>query len=56
MIDVQTEYIATGGNRNPAASDWDLASGLFAFGADNNVALWNPLVVLYQSMSVPALF
>ncbi|KAI9718954.1 MAG: hypothetical protein M1812_003839 [Candelaria pacifica] len=43
MIEVETEYIATGGNRHPAASDCSPESGLLAFGADNNIALWNPL-------------
>ncbi|KAI9797746.1 MAG: hypothetical protein M1835_006918 [Candelina submexicana] len=43
MVGVETEYIATGGNRHPSASDWDSVSGLLAFGADSNIALWNPL-------------
>lgn len=34
------EYIAAGGNRHPSAADW--ASSLLAFGAGNNIALWNP--------------
>ncbi|PGH14446.1 hypothetical protein AJ79_03089 [Helicocarpus griseus UAMH5409] len=37
-----TEYISAGGNRHPAAADWDHYSGILAFGADNNVALWDP--------------
>ena len=45
MVEVSTDYIAVGGNRHPAAADWDAASGLLAFGADNNVALWDPLVL-----------
>ncbi|KAL4976178.1 6-phosphofructo-2-kinase-domain-containing protein [Aspergillus desertorum] len=32
-----------GGNRHPAAADWDVHSGILAYGADNNVALWDPL-------------
>ncbi|RAR15311.1 RNA polymeras-like protein II Elongator subunit [Stemphylium lycopersici] len=37
------EFIAIGGNRNPAAADWDDAgSQLLAFGADNSIALWDP--------------
>ncbi|KAI9810974.1 MAG: hypothetical protein M1827_005705 [Pycnora praestabilis] len=43
MVTVETEYIATGGNRHPAAADWDVQTGLLAFGADRNIALWNPL-------------
>lgn len=37
------EYISAGGNRHSAASDWSTASGILAYGADQNVALWNPL-------------
>ncbi|KAF2486147.1 WD40-repeat-containing domain protein [Neohortaea acidophila] len=37
---VDLEYIAAGGNRHPSAADW--APGLLAFGAGNNIALWNP--------------
>ncbi|KAK5136926.1 hypothetical protein LTR08_001433 [Meristemomyces frigidus] len=36
----RVEYLAAGGNRHPSAADW--ASGLLAFGAGQNVALWNP--------------
>lgn len=46
-MDVSSEYISIGGNRNPAAADWDEAgSQLLAFGADNCIALWNPQVSL----------
>jgi len=38
------EYIASGGNRHPAAADWDRDTGLLAFGTDRNIALWNPEV------------
>ena len=38
------QFISVGGNRHPATADWDRRSGLLAFGADNNVALWHPLV------------
>jgi elongator complex protein 2 len=42
---VTIDYISVGGNRHPAAADWDRGnSGLLAFGADNNIALWDPLV------------
>ncbi|KAF7187208.1 Elongator complex protein 2, partial [Pseudocercospora fuligena] len=40
MVQTSLEYIAAGGNRHPSAADW--ASGLLAFGAGNNIALWNP--------------
>ncbi|KAI3283949.1 hypothetical protein DTO002I6_9358 [Penicillium roqueforti] len=43
MVAVDTEYISVGGNRHPGAADWDAQTGLLAFGADNNVALWDPL-------------
>ncbi|KAL5337087.1 WD40-repeat-containing domain protein [Aspergillus crustosus] len=42
MVAVATEYISVGGNRHPAAADWDVQSGILAYGADNNVALWSP--------------
>jgi elongator complex protein 2 len=44
MASVTTDYISVGGNRHPGAADWDVQSGVLAFGADNNVALWEPLV------------
>lgn len=40
MITVDLDYIAAGGNRHPSAADW--APGLLAFGAGNNLAIWNP--------------
>ncbi|KAJ5902472.1 Elongator complex protein 2 [Penicillium taxi] len=43
MVSVSTDYISVGGNRHPGAADWDVKSGVFAYGADNNVALWEPL-------------
>jgi hypothetical protein len=46
MTDVTVDYISVGGNRHPAAADWDRSSGILAFGADNNIALWDPLVRL----------
>lgn len=46
MNKFQPHYFAAGGNRHPAAADWDPISGLLAYGAENNVALWKPLVVL----------
>jgi elongator complex protein 2 len=44
MTDVKLDYISVGGNRHSAAADWDRKSGVLAFGADNNIALWDPLV------------
>ncbi|KAF1937485.1 RNA polymeras-like protein II Elongator subunit [Clathrospora elynae] len=42
-MNVSPEFISIGGNRNPAAADWDNAgSQLLAFGADNTIALWDP--------------
>ncbi|KAH0543354.1 hypothetical protein FGG08_002310 [Glutinoglossum americanum] len=43
MARASTDFIAIGGNRHPSAADWDTQSGLLAFGADRNVAIWNPL-------------
>ncbi|KAI4154186.1 MAG: hypothetical protein LQ341_000398 [Variospora aurantia] len=42
MLNFRTDYIAAGGNRHPAAADWDANSGLLAYGSDRNVALWKP--------------
>lgn len=44
MLDFRSTYIAAGGNRHPSAADWDPSSGLLAYGSDQNVALWTPLV------------
>jgi elongator complex protein 2 len=44
MIPPTFNYISVGGNRHPSAADWDQRSGVLAFGADQNVALWKPLV------------
>ncbi|KAI6714284.1 hypothetical protein JHW43_003231 [Diplocarpon mali] len=41
MAQVSAEYLAAGANRHPSAADWDMG-GLLAFGADRNVALWQP--------------
>ncbi|KAL9056027.1 MAG: hypothetical protein Q9162_003206 [Coniocarpon cinnabarinum] len=41
MTDTHADFIAAGGNRHPSAADWH-ASGLLAYGADCNVALWRP--------------
>ncbi|CAE7034220.1 hypothetical protein P3342_007261 [Pyrenophora teres f. teres] len=42
-MNVTSEFISIGGNRNPAAADWDEAGlQVLAFGADNCVALWDP--------------
>ncbi|RMZ31374.1 hypothetical protein D0859_04523 [Hortaea werneckii] len=34
------EFLAAGGNRHSSAADW--ATGLLAFGAGHNLAIWNP--------------
>lgn len=52
MASVATGYISVGGNRNPGAADWDVQSGVLAFGADNNVALWEPLVSPLKSINL----
>ncbi|KAF4630960.1 hypothetical protein G7Y89_g7173 [Cudoniella acicularis] len=41
MLQIRTEYLAAGANRHPSTADWD-ESGILAFGADRNVALWQP--------------
>jgi elongator complex protein 2 len=43
MMDLTTQYLAAGANRHPSAADWD-ESGVLAFGADRNIALWRPQV------------
>lgn len=44
-MNVSPGFISIGGNRNPAAADWDLdGSHLLAYGADNSIALWDPSV------------
>ncbi|KAF2161011.1 hypothetical protein M409DRAFT_28618 [Zasmidium cellare ATCC 36951] len=40
MTTASLEYIAAGGNRHSSAADW--APSLLAFGAGNNIALWDP--------------
>ena len=42
------KHTAAGGNRHPSAADW--APGLLAFGAGNNVALWNPNDETYRGI------
>lgn len=40
---ISTAFVSTGGNRNPAAADWDEGGlQLLAFGADNSIAVWDP--------------
>ncbi|KAF9692895.1 hypothetical protein EKO04_009048 [Ascochyta lentis] len=42
-MNISPEFVSIGGNRNPAAADWDLnGSGILAYGADNCIALWDP--------------
>ena len=43
MTKYKTDFISAGGNQHPSAADWDNhGSGLLAYGADRNVAIWNP--------------
>ncbi|KAL2067879.1 hypothetical protein VTL71DRAFT_15977 [Oculimacula yallundae] len=42
MAQANAEYLSAGANRHPSAADWDAISGLLAYGADRNVALWLP--------------
>ncbi|KAL8674605.1 MAG: hypothetical protein Q9168_000980 [Polycauliona sp. 1 TL-2023] len=51
MVGFRTEYIAAGGNRHPAAADWDTVTGLLAYGSDINVALWRPLDAGHKGVS-----
>ncbi|KAI4264221.1 MAG: hypothetical protein L6R42_000656 [Xanthoria sp. 1 TBL-2021] len=51
MVSFRTEYIAAGGNRHPAAADWDAITGLLAYGSDINVALWKPLDAGHEGVS-----
>lgn len=44
MVAFSPLYFAAGANRHPAAADWDVLSGLLAYGSDRNIAIWNPLV------------
>ncbi len=44
-MSVSLDFVSIGGNRNPAAADWDQnGSELLAFGADDGVALWDARV------------
>ncbi|KAF2023380.1 WD40 repeat-like protein [Setomelanomma holmii] len=41
-MDILPEFVSIGGNRNPAAADWDEGGlRLLAYGADNSIALWD---------------
>lgn len=39
---MEVNYLAAGANRHPATADWN-ESGVLAYGANNNIALWRPL-------------
>ena len=52
MIQICAEYLAAGANRHPCAADWDSLSGLLAYGADINVALWQPQVSANSSLEM----
>lgn len=47
MVEFSPVYLAAGANRHPAAADWDVLSGLLAYGSDRNIALWNPMVFVH---------
>jgi hypothetical protein len=51
-MDIEANFFSIGGNRNPAAADWDEEGlRLLAFGADNCIALWDPLVYVQDTSS-----
>lgn len=41
------EYVVAGANRHPAAADWH--GEVLAYGADRNIAIWNPQVCHFTS-------
>ena len=43
LEECSTRYLSTGANRQTSIADWS-NDGLVAFGADVNVALWEPAV------------
>lgn len=40
---LSVEYLSAGANRQTSVADWS-KTGLLAFGADVNIALWRPAV------------
>jgi len=42
MPTFNVDLLAAGGTRHPSAADWDASSGILAFGAGRNVAVWRP--------------
>jgi elongator complex protein 2 len=53
-MDISASFFSIGGNRNPAAADWDVEGlRLLAFGADNCIALWDPLVCVTNTLFRP---
>lgn len=44
MFAPMADFIAVGGNRHPEAADWDSLTGLVAYGAGENIAIWRPSV------------
>jgi hypothetical protein len=53
-MDISAGFFSIGGNRNPAAADWDVEGlRLLAFGADNCIALWDPLVCVTDTLFGP---
>ncbi len=47
--DIRVDYLSVGANRYASVADWS-ESGLLAFGADNNVCIWNPTVSILESL------
>jgi hypothetical protein len=52
MMQMGAAFLAAGANRHPSAADWD-ESGVLAFGADRNVALWRPQVRIERCVKGP---
>ena len=51
-VAVDQRFISIGCNRTPYAADCSILSGRIAFGAYNNVALWNTTVPDLRSFRV----
>ena len=45
-------YIAVGGNKHPAAADWDPRTGIVAYGSQSNIALWDPPVTIISPIHI----
>lgn len=49
------EHLAAGANRQTAVADWG-RTGLLAYGADCNIALWRPAVSFYMRRDIRHLY